>query len=173
VEWKSPTYHIPTPHLHSFAINQEIKLSKVLNEESFQNLFHLPLSEEAFSQFSELELFLQTLNTTNSPDTWSYIWGSKEYSSKKAYKHFTGSSAVHPVYSWIWASSCQAKHKLFYWLLIKNKLNTRGLLRKNMYLESYVCELCILQCEEKMRHLFFKCPFAKNCWSAIGVTVPT
>jgi hypothetical protein len=27
----------------------------------------------------------------------------------------------------------------------------------------YVCELCILQCEKKLRHLFFKCPFAKNC----------
>jgi hypothetical protein len=81
---------------------------------------------------------------------------------------------VHLVYSWILASSCQAKHKVFYWLLIKNRLNTRGLLRKkNMYLESYVCELCILRSEEKLRHLFFKCPFAKNCWNAIAVAVPT
>jgi hypothetical protein len=143
--WNGRVIHITYPHLHSFAIIQEIKLLEVLNEESFQNLFHLPLSEEAFSQFSKLELFLQTLNITNNTDTWSYIWGSKEYSSKKAYKHFTGSSVVHPVYSWIWASSSQAKHKVFYWLLIKNRLNTRVLLRrKNMYLESYVCELCIL-----------------------------
>jgi predicted nucleic acid-binding Zn ribbon protein len=65
------------------------------------------------------------------------------------------------------------KHKVFYWLLIKNRLNTRSLIRrKNMNLYSYVCELCIHQFEEKLRHLFFKCPFAKNCWQAIRVTIP-
>jgi hypothetical protein len=45
--------------------------------------------------------------------------------------------------------------------------------RRNMQLDSYVCELCIHQSEEKLGHLFFKCPFAKNCWAAIGIHVPT
>jgi hypothetical protein len=27
--------------------------------------------------------------------------------------------------------------------------------------------------EESLRHLFYKCPFAKNCWRYIGVAVPT
>jgi hypothetical protein len=52
-----------------------------------------------------------------------------------------------------------------FWLLLQDRLNTRGLLRrKNMYLDSYVCELCIRQREEILWHLFFRCPFAKNCW---------
>jgi hypothetical protein len=34
-------------------------------------------------------------------------------------------------------------------------------------------EFCILQKEEKLRHLFFKCSFVRNCWSQIGVVVPT
>jgi hypothetical protein len=42
-----------------------------------------------------------------------------------------------------------------------------------MYLDSYDCELCLLQREEKLRHLFFKCSFARNCWNIIGVRVPT
>jgi hypothetical protein len=45
--------------------------------------------------------------------------------------------------------------------------------RKNMYLESYTCDLCILQKEERLRHLFFKCSFARNCWAQIGIIVPT
>jgi hypothetical protein len=45
--------------------------------------------------------------------------------------------------------------------------------RKNMHLESYTCELCLLQKEEKLRHLFFKCSFVRNCWGHIGITVPT
>jgi hypothetical protein len=35
------------------------------------------------------------------------------------------------------------------------------------------CELCLFQREEKLRYLFFKCPFAKNCWNLIGIMVPT
>jgi hypothetical protein len=45
--------------------------------------------------------------------------------------------------------------------------------RENMQLDSYTCELCILQREEKLLHLFFKCSFAKNCWLQIGVVVLT
>jgi hypothetical protein len=43
--------------------------------------------------------------------------------------------------------------KVFYWLLLKNRLNTSGLLkRKNMILESCDCELCLFQKEDKLRH---------------------
>jgi hypothetical protein len=62
----------------------------------------------------------------------------------------------------------------FFWLHLKNRLNTRNLLRrKNMPLESYDCELCLLIKQEKLRHLFFKCLFARNCWNQIGVNSPT
>jgi hypothetical protein len=81
---------------------------------------------------------------------------------RKAYKHLTGSSPVHPVFKWIWATSCQMKHTVF-WLLIKNRSNTRNMLRRrNMQLESYACELCIHQSEEKLRHMFFKCLLPKT-----------
>jgi hypothetical protein len=42
-----------------------------------------------------------------------------------------------------------------------------------MHLKSYTCELCLLQREESLRHLFYKCAFARNCWNTIGVFVPT
>jgi hypothetical protein len=42
-----------------------------------------------------------------------------------------------------------------------------------MNLNSYDCELCLLQKEEMLHHLFFTCPFAKNCWNQIGVLVPS
>jgi hypothetical protein len=62
---------------------------------------------------------------------------------------------------------------VFFWLLLKNRLNTRGLLRrKRIQLESYACEMCIRQREENLRHLFFRCAFAKNYWAIIGITIP-
>jgi hypothetical protein len=61
-----------------------------------------------------------------------------------------------------------------FWLLLQDKLNTRGLLRrKHMHLDSYTCELCLLQKEERLRHLFLACPFAKNCWGIIRIHVPS
>lgn len=65
------------------------------------------------------------------------------------------------------------KHKVFFWLLMNDRLNTRGLLRRNnMALDSYVCELCILQKEESLKHLFLSCNFAMACWASIGITYP-
>lgn len=41
-----------------------------------------------------------------------------------------------------------------------------------MYLDSYHCVLCQSSVEETSEHLFFKCPFAKDCWIELtGVTL--
>jgi hypothetical protein len=124
--WNGRVPQITYPHLFSFALNKDISLKEVLGTESLQFLFSLPFLEEAFMQFTELEIALQAMSTTNEPDAWSYIWGSGNYSSQKAYKHLTGSNVVHPVFNWIWASCSQMKYKVFYWLLVRNRLNTRG-----------------------------------------------
>jgi hypothetical protein len=42
-----------------------------------------------------------------------------------------------------------------------------------MVLDSYNCELCLFQREEKDHRLFFSCPFAKNYWNALGINSPT
>jgi hypothetical protein len=124
--------------------------------------------------FVSCRFFLQSLDLTNEHDTWKYIWGSEFYSSKKCYNHLIGSQPVHLAFKWLWKSHCQSKNKVFYWLLLRNRLNTRELLRrKNMTLDSYTCDLCILQKEEKLRHLFYRCPFAKQCWLQIDIVVPT
>jgi hypothetical protein len=58
------------PQLHSFAINDGICLSSVLRQEALQDLFSLPLSEEAFIQFCELDILLQPLRVqSTNPDS--------------------------------------------------------------------------------------------------------
>lgn len=72
---------------------------------------------------------------------------------------------------WLWDSKCEPKQKVLCWLLLKDRLNTKSLLkRKGMVLDSYICEKCILQKEESIIHLFFKCNYAKRCWQTIGIT---
>jgi hypothetical protein len=106
-------------------------------------------------------------------DRWRYIWGSDKFSSQKAYRFSMGRMQIHPIYRLVWKSKCQPKHRVFYWLWLKNRLNTRNMLRRrNMELDSYSCENCLWQREETLYHLFLRCNFAKACWNSIGITPP-
>jgi hypothetical protein len=42
-----------------------------------------------------------------------------------------------------------------------------------MILDSYTCDICLLQRVETLRHLFLLCPFAKNCLFSIVVMIPS
>ena len=73
---------------------------------------------------------------------------------------------------WIWESRCCNKLRVFTWLLLMDRLNTRNLLkRKKFKIEgnNYNCVLCTSQREETAMHLFFTCPFAIRCWQTIGI----
>jgi hypothetical protein len=162
--WNGRVLELIYPELFSFTVNTKITVQSVRQLESFHDLFQLPMSLKAFEQYCELDIFMQSLHPTNTKDTWSYIWGSKNYSSLKAYRHLIDYDSVHTTLKWIWKTKCQTKHKVFLWLLLQDRLNTKGMLRrKNMYLDSYVCEMCIWLRVESLWHLFFRCSFAKNC----------
>jgi hypothetical protein len=112
--WNGQVLKISFPHLHSFAKNDAITISSVLQMESFEDHFNLPLSEIAFEQFCELTVLLQSLPENDQNDKWSYIWGSGSYSVSKAYNHLMGQEYVHHAFKWIWRSRCQMKHKVFF-----------------------------------------------------------
>ena len=129
-------------------------------------MFHLPLSQQAYDEFLELEVICQEArehSQEGSKDLWTYIWGNSEFSSNKACNAMVGYQATLTHFNWIWDSSCQSKHKLFFWLLLHDSLNTRNFLaRKQFQLQSYNC--ATLQCpqEETRIHLFWTCPLLKN-----------
>jgi hypothetical protein len=64
--------------------------------------------------------------------------------------------------------SLSMKHKVFLWLFLKDRLNTRGLLRrKHMQLDSYTYEMCLLQKVESVRHfhkMFFRKELLAQYW---------
>jgi hypothetical protein len=66
-----------------------------------QDKFQLPLLEQAYDQFYELELYMQVLQLKDNGGRWKYIWGSGHYSSSQAYKHLIGAQPVHPTYRWL------------------------------------------------------------------------
>lgn len=78
-----------------------------------------------------------------------------------------------PPFNWIWKAKVTKKLKNFMWLIFKDRLNSRNLLRRRNYKiegEDYKCVLCNLNLEETTYHLFFECPFSTSCWNFVGIS---
>ena len=110
------------PELFSFVKKKGISLKAVREAIGPEVLFHLPISEIALQQLLILAEDLNNLPETSEPDLWSYIWGSPDFSISKTYVHFTGHRVIHAAYKWLWKSSCQNKHKVFFWFLLSEAL---------------------------------------------------
>jgi hypothetical protein len=125
----------------------------------------------ASHQLAELMDSLEEWNREpNSSDCWTYIWGSGVFTSKKAHDSLISHRQAPTAYQWIWKSWCQGKVKVFFWLLLNDRLNTRNLLRhKWFHIPSVNCVLCNHDSEETLKHLFFECEFAQSCWTALHI----
>lgn len=114
------------------------------------------------------------MQSQDQDDVWFYSWGSAFYIPTKAYKQLIGTRQIHPSYNWLWKSSVQKKHKVFFCLLLKGRLSTRNILRrKNRVPPSYDCVLCQQQLEETLQHLFLSCPFTIGCWGFLHLAITT
>jgi hypothetical protein len=172
--WNRQVLKLSFPQLHSYAKSDKGTISSILQMENFQEHFHLPLSEIAYEQLCEVICSCKVFQLRVRMMCGHIFGGMVNILVSKAYNHFIGHDYVHLAFKWIWKSCYHMKQKMFFCLLLQNRLNTRGMMRRrNMVLDSYTCELCLLQRVETLRHLFLLCPFAKNCWASIEVLVPS
>lgn len=100
-------------------------------------------------------------------DTWTGTGQNRKYSSIKMYKTICARAEPNKLFTKIWKTANRLRHKIFFWLLLHDRVNTRNLLnRKNMFLESYDCVFCNEHSEETLRHLFQDCVFTQECWKS-------
>jgi hypothetical protein len=171
MRYEDECFHKKIHHLVSFAKNIDLSIHLVIHTKYLEDLFHLPLSQQGFQEFEQVKnICATTLQRVQEGeiDKWMYIWGNASFSPKRAYKVLIGYQPTIPHFSWLWKTSCQARHKFFFWLLLLDRLNTRDLLkRKNFNLQSYNCELPGCNEEETLEHLFQTCPFETECWDSV------
>lgn len=167
--WNGQVRKLQFPELHSYAKNKWISASKAHATDALFDLFNLPVLVEAFKQLQELEAEFSAMALTSSNDSWTYIWGSPHFSSSKAYSMLAGHTQADPIYKKLWKTSCQGKHKVFFWLVLKDMLTIRNMLRRRrMPPEDYSCVLCQQQNEETLMHMLLYYPFAKSCWGTLN-----
>ena len=167
-QWTDEMLRYKLPHLCSFAKSQSISLKQAVAicvDEDIADMFHIPLSVVANQQCDQLEALLTTSTEQNMLDKWTLAPNGKPYSSKRVYDNLMPNELAPPPFRWIWKSCTLPKHKIFFWLLLQDRLNTRGLLaRKNFMIEDYDCVLCNQGVSEDYLHLFFECDFSRNFW---------
>ena len=112
--WDGQVHSQSYSELFSFAKNKRVTFNKEFHTEPLHLLFHLPLSVETYNQFLLLENKVDNFQLTADKDWWTYIWGTSQFSSQKAYRHLLGHADTHPVFRWLWKSCCQNKHKVFF-----------------------------------------------------------
>jgi hypothetical protein len=71
------------PHLFSFTTNENISLFSALELNELEDPFHLPLSEEAYTQFCDLNIYMQAFQHSGEANQWEYIWGNGHIAHQK------------------------------------------------------------------------------------------
>lgn len=129
--WETQTLEQQFPQAFSFAKNKNITVRKAFSHVDITELFNLPVSQIAFDQLAIIQQKMNDVNLQqDSKDIWTYTNGTSTFKSGKAYKKLQGHHYIDPVFKCLWKSACQPKHKVFCWLLLKDRLSTKNILRR-------------------------------------------
>jgi len=161
-----------TPTCFSHATNEDVSVKDFLGITSLGEAFHLPLSPQAHVEARHM----QTIATSFHPmlatsKVWHYVWGKTIFKSIDYYRFFFRDIQSHQVFGWLWKSKCTMKLKVFAWLLLNDRLNTRNMLKRQNYNigDDHNCLLYGLNTEETVEHMIFTCSFSKRCQRVLNV----
>jgi hypothetical protein len=143
------------PRLFSFVLDKDLPAAEVYVAPDMSQLFYLPLSAQAYQELMVVQQGMRDFPLSVTPDVWIYDWGDKILPSSY-YASLHAHLMVPPVFKWIWKSACMMNTKVFAWLLLNDRLNTKDLLvRRNWKVaEDNFCKLCPTMTYEDRLHLF-------------------
>lgn len=79
-------------------------------------------------------------------------WGSNLFAATKAYKNLVGQHTVHPAFKWLRRTYCQPKIKVFFWLLLEDRLSTRNILRRKICIWSPITACSVIFLQKNQSH---------------------
>jgi hypothetical protein len=159
-------------------MDTDISLKNMLQHENIEQIskeFAIPVLVQAYEELSDLVNKLVTLRMDEaarlSQDKWLFIKQKGVYSSRGLYKFLFSGLVVSSVFKKLWKSRCLNKQKVFAWLLLVDRLNTRDMMdRRHWHVASGLdCAICGRE-KETREHLFFNCQFASRVWNKVGVS---
>jgi hypothetical protein len=172
--WAANSSSIPLrirfPRLFSYVLEENWSAQRVYASNDLAELFHRPISAQAFQELEQLKLLMERHPLSDQEDSWTYVWGGK-YSAAKFYAEIHKHIQVPGVYKWLWKSCCTLKTKVFAWLVLRDRINTRDMLVRRHWkvTDDLHCELCPGRIYEDRVHLLFECPFSRRIWNYLQI----
>ena len=160
------------PLLFSFVKDDKVSVQDFLSISDPATQFYLPLSQQAAEELEIMTQWLQNLQyDPSSKDIW--CWPHKDgYTAKSFYSLMHSHLPDDIVCKWLWKSKCTMKTKVFGWLLLFDRLNTKDLLVRRHWRspqEDNWCVLCHNNALEDRLHLFFSCLFSSRVWCYLQI----
>jgi hypothetical protein len=96
--WNGHLLQQKFPRLFSFAKNKNISVAQLLLNNHLEMQFHLPLLEQAFLEYQELQVIISSSQVDDeAKDSWHYAWGNSTFTSSRFYHyHFNSFQPPRP-----------------------------------------------------------------------------
>jgi hypothetical protein len=149
------------PRLFSYVLYEDATVAEVANSPNLFSSLDLPILVEAFEELNFVQSITQDLITEHAGlDVRSFPLGNQSYTLAKFYEFLFSALPEDPALSAIWKSKRMPKLRVFGWLLLMDRLNTKDLmLSKNWHVDGGIsCVLCTANTVETWEHLFFNVP---------------
>ena len=106
------------------------------------------------------------------PECWSWNDSKRiEYTTKKYYDLVHKPIVANPLLTWMWKSCCTMSIKMFAWLVIMDRVNTKDMIQRRHWRieDGPKCVLCRAGSLEDRNHLFFECNFSTRIWNYLQI----
>jgi hypothetical protein len=155
-KWRPEILSARYPRLALFARKREVYVQAVSVAENLDELFILPLSQQAHHEFVDLSNELLEVNLdVLSADRWLPSWGSL-FTPKRFYSFIYNTLEGHPIFRKTWKSSCTPKVKFFAWLVLLIGSTRRPFSQDEILVtEKTTCVLCVMQEQMKWWNISF------------------
>ena len=164
-DWNHSIYEEKYPRAFSYCKNGDIPVQAFLNTTDLATTFNIPLSVQAHNELRKIQREVANVELTNANDTWTCCWGAQSFKTTSYYSYYFREITAHVAFKWLWKTKCTAKIKVFGWLLLSDRLNTRNMLKRRHYNigTNLDCLLCGEHVEEPREHLFIRCTCTTRC----------
>ena len=132
-DWNNSIYEEKYPRAFSYCKNGDIPIQAFLNTTDLSMTFHLPLSVQAHDELRQIQREVANVELTNANDTWTCCWGAQSFKTTSYYSYYFREITAHVAFKWLWKTKCTAKIRVFGWLLLSDRLNTRNMLKRRHY----------------------------------------
>ena len=119
------------PQAFFYCLHKNSSVMDVLQTDELQSMFSLPLSELSYREFNHLSGIMTEFSLdASSNDCWQWKHGKKAgFTAKKYYDLVHEPIPTNPLLCWVWKSCCSLTIKMFAWLVIMDRVNTKDMIQ--------------------------------------------